>query len=57
MSTTAYSLRFVLCHSLPLAHVLEFTVEQFAIYLGIPIGYGVPFAPCQQQSIHQDQRV
>ncbi|ELR13668.1 AMPbinding enzyme, putative [Acanthamoeba castellanii str. Neff] len=26
---------------LPLAHVLEFTVEQFAIYLGIPIGYGV----------------
>lgn len=27
---------------LPLAHVLEFTVEQFAIYLGIPIGYGNP---------------
>jgi len=27
--------------SLPLAHVLEFTVEQLALYLGIPIGYGV----------------
>jgi long-chain acyl-CoA synthetase len=26
---------------LPLAHVLEFTVEQLALYLGIPIGYGV----------------
>jgi hypothetical protein len=37
------SVRVVVCYgsSLPLAHVLEFTVEQFAIYLGIPIGYGV----------------